>query len=127
MIRVNHCTFIIIILSDLVTPKFYFLFVISGKHNFKYCIYIFKNNNVFKFIKSYISLRLKILYVYSPISSSKFPPKQYVVLKQTVSERLHLVHLPENTNIKAALFTEFKVIKQEKDDNIQYINSYTSY
>jgi len=54
-------------------------------------------------------------------------PKKYVVLKQTISERLRIVHLPENTNIKAALFTEFHVIKQEKDDSIQYINSDTSY
>jgi hypothetical protein len=57
----------------------------------------------------------------------RFPTQKCVVLKETISVRLHLVHLPENTNIKAALFTEFKVIKQEKDDNIQYINSYTSY
>jgi hypothetical protein len=53
------------------------------------------------------------------------PPK-YVVLKQTISERPRSVHLPENTNIKAALFTEFHVIKLEMDDNIQYINSDTS-
>jgi hypothetical protein len=55
------------------TEIMFFLFVISGKYNCKHYIYIFKNNNVFKFIKSYISVRLKILYVYSPISSSKFP------------------------------------------------------
>lgn len=54
-------------------------------------------------------------------------PQKYVVLKQTISERSRLFHLPENTNIKAALFTEFHVFKQKKDDNIQYINTVTSY
>ena len=61
-----------------------------------------------------------------PFRAPNSPPK-YSVLKQTISERPRLVHLPENTNIKAALFTEFHVIKHENDDNIQYINPDTSY
>ena len=42
-------------------------------------------------------------------------PPWFGVLKQTISERPRLVHLPENTNIKAELFTEFHIIKQKKD------------
>jgi hypothetical protein len=60
-----------------------------------------------------------------PFQALNFPQK-YVVLKQTISERPRLAHLPENTNTKAALLTEFHVIKHEKDDNTQYINSDTS-
>jgi len=113
MIRVNRCTFIIIILSHLVTLKFYFLFDISGKCNCKHYTYIFKNNNAFKFIESYISWRLKIC-VYTHPFLALNSPKQYVVLKQTISEKLRLDHLPENTSKKAALFTKFHVNKQKR-------------